>query len=92
MAMDPEHENGCVTSGLHSDCRITGATTFDKMPMHFFGGPVGLPGEGARQEILALHGFGSIPGSKEIHFKCPDARKVYFGGKLGDVLEEANQV
>ena len=92
MAMDPEHENGCVTSGLHSDCRITGATTFDKMPMHFFGGPVGLPGEGARQEILALHGFGSIPGSKEIHFKCPDARKVYYGGKLGDVLEEANQV
>jgi putative transcriptional regulator len=91
MTADPDHENGCVTSSLNSDCGTTVPNTFDKMPMHFFGGPVGLPGEGARQEILALHGFGSISGSKEIHFKCPDTKRIYYGGKLADVLEEANQ-
>lgn len=57
-------------------------------PQHFLGGPVGMPGEGARQEIIVLHTVPGVEGAVPLQLP-PSASsiKIYMGGRLGDVLE-----
>ena len=72
------------------DCNTGHDDVHDEYPRHFFGGPVGLPGEGATQEITVLHGLTTVRDSREIQLASMD-QKLYYGGKIGDVLEEANK-
>lgn len=62
-------------------------------PLHFFGGPVGLPGEGASQEIVVFHSLPSVQGSREISLKnkFQGTEKLFVGGKIGDILKESSK-
>lgn len=57
-------------------------------PLHFLGGPVGMPGEGARQEIAILHTIPGVEGAIPV-LTAPSFRPRLFyvnGGRLADVL------
>lgn len=61
-------------------------------PVHLFGGPVGLPGEGpAKERLVTLHTFDSVRGSRYIQLQGEPNEKIYFGGVMSDVLREANR-
>ena len=61
-------------------------------PVHLFGGPVGLPGEGpAKERLVTLHTFDSVRGSRYIQLRGDSNEKIYFGGVMSDVLREANR-
>jgi hypothetical protein len=38
-------------------------------PVHLLGGPVGMPGEGMRQEVVVLHTYGGVAGAKPMLLK-----------------------
>lgn len=61
-------------------------------PQHFLGGPVGMPGEGARQEIIVLHTVPGVEGAVPLQLQSSTpALKVFLGGRLADVLELSNE-
>lgn len=71
---------------------------------HFLGGPVGMPGEGVRQELSMLHTVGAVPGAGRLlpwhsdswqPAELPGAavaqqrkQALYQGGSLADILEK----
>jgi len=67
------------------------------IPKHFLGGPVGMPGEGVRQEIAVLHTMHGIEGAISILPRPHNTgnhdddrnhhQYLYQGGRLADVLE-----
>lgn len=69
----PEHNNN------------EGAST---VVLHRLGGPVGMPGEGARQIMAVLHSVSGIDGAVPVlDNKDSAVPPVYQGGRLNDVLE-----
>ncbi|KAH7621403.1 hypothetical protein Ndes2526B_g03747 [Nannochloris sp. 'desiccata'] len=54
---------------------------------HRLGGPVGMPGEGVRQEIAIVHSVAGIEGATVVILGGGNSPPVYIGGRLTDVLE-----
>jgi putative AlgH/UPF0301 family transcriptional regulator len=63
--------------------RARGGGAAAAAPRHFLGGPVGMPGEGVRQEMLVLHTVDGVQGALAL---LPG---VFQGGALPEVLQRS---
>lgn len=75
-------DSGASVSGPPSS-----TSTSDIAVQHRLGGPVGMPGEGARQELAVVHSVGGIEGATAVILGDENSPPVYIGGRLTDVLE-----
>jgi putative AlgH/UPF0301 family transcriptional regulator len=67
------------------------STQRDEVVQHRLGGPVGMPGEGARQEITVVHSVPGIEGASLVLLGDGSIPSVYIGGMLTDVLERGKK-
>lgn len=79
-----------LSKTIDPDASVSGSSSTsasDVAVQHRLGGPVGMPGEGARQELAVVHSVGGIDGATTVILGDEVTPSVYIGGRLTDVLE-----
>lgn len=88
MGSPPEYVAGGGPDGADGGFNLTESVgRRGPAPKHFLGGPVGMPGEGIRQELAVLHTIGGVDGATVVLPPAGGRPELFQGGRLADVLE-----